>query len=640
MSWKVTIDNGSTFTDGCLLAEDDILSVKVLTTPYDLMSCFAEVFKSLARAAGLANEAELLRRVEEVRYSTTAGTNALLVRKGVRVGVIVDSDAITSVYGLRTSDSQLIDTLLGDRVAGFPSGEMSASGIDRNLLDAVRVLLNKGSQWIAISLSGAAGATAERELKRRYMKLLPGHLLGAVPVLFSRELCADPDDARRTATVLLNSFLHKDMARFLYHGDNWLRERHVAQPLRIMRNDEGCGRVAKTIAVKTLDSGPVGGLLGASALAKPSGFNRALTMDVGGTSTDLGVIENMSPVRETFGAVHGLPMSFSMPALTTVALGGGSIFRVSGGKITIGPDSAGALPGPACFGRGGVEPTLTDAALVAGYLDKGRFADGAIALKSDAAEKTILEKIAKPLALKSALEGASAMIESFANSVADAIRATIVKRGWKASEITLVCYGSSGPMLAYLIAEKAELRHLVIPVECASFSALGVAFGDLSHEYRWLSESDNASSWRNELTALAERAARDSFGEGASSWTTSLSVRDRSGSARTFANIEDAGSALGRLNGTAVVDYRIASKGSTREAIPRPRNKGTGSTRSTTRDALVNGGVRAVEIIGADGLAEGENGHGPCLLESRYWSAVLGSGWKWKTTQYGISLSR
>src|SRR5262249_35023686 len=141
MAWMVTIDNGSTFTDGCLLADGKLSTVKVLTTPYDLMRCFVDVFKGLAREAGLVSESELLRRVEEVRYSTASGTNALLVRKGVRVGVITGAESASDLYGLRRTNTDLVDALVGDRVAAFAPGEAQSAEIEARILGAIRQLL-------------------------------------------------------------------------------------------------------------------------------------------------------------------------------------------------------------------------------------------------------------------------------------------------------------------------------------------------------------------------------------------------------------------------------------------------------------------------------------------------------------------
>src|SRR5947209_13424346 len=155
MAWMVTIDNGSTFTDGCLLADGKLSTVKVLTTPYDLMRCFADVFKSLAREAGLASEGELCRRVEEVRYSTTSGTNALLVQKGVRVGVIVGGNGNQDLYGIRRSNTALVHALVGDRVATYVAVGEDEPG---RILKPIRQLLARGAQWIVVSLPEPAGA--------------------------------------------------------------------------------------------------------------------------------------------------------------------------------------------------------------------------------------------------------------------------------------------------------------------------------------------------------------------------------------------------------------------------------------------------------------------------------------------------
>ena len=644
MAWKVTIDNGSTFTDGCLLTETGALSVKVLTTPYDLMSCFIEVFRALARAAGLPGEAELLRRVGEVRYSTTAGTNALLVRKGVRVGLVVDRDAAAGLYGLRSRAPEMIDTIVGARVVGLqPCGD-DPEELDRALLAAVHELNARGAQSIVVSLSGARGAELERVAKGRYIKLMPGHLLAAFPTLFSRELCADPDDARRTATGLLNAFLHHDMAAFLYHADNWLRERHVEQPLRIMRNDQGCGRVAKTTAVKTLDSGPMGGLLGAAALSRRIGAARVVTMDVGGTSTDFGLVENHRPLTELFGNVHELPLSFSLPALRTAALGGGSIVRVRNGRVQIGPESAGALPGPACFGRGGQEPTLTDAALLAGYLQAQGFAAGALSLQENLAERAILEHVAKPLGLRDARAGAWAVLEAFSLRAGETIGAILKHRQWKPEEVALVCYGGSGPLLACIAAAHAGIRNVVIPPHSSNFSAMGVAFSELAHEYRWIADSVPAGGGASRaLETLRERATRDMFGEGVGSNETTVSIRlHTNGSDRYLDSAENLASLLEGASGTTVLDYRLAKRASAETKpllVQRPRGAGAGGS-GAQREVLVAGERRSVALVAADGVCVGDSGAGPCLLESPYWSAMVPGGWQWTLSEDGFRLAR
>jgi N-methylhydantoinase A len=642
MAWMVTIDNGSTFTDGCLLADGKLTAVKVLTTPYDLMRCFVDVFRALAREAGLPSEGDLLRRVEEVRYSTTSGTNALLVRKGVRVGVITGPEGTADLYGLRGTDPSLIDALVGDRVVGYAVGEGPVRDVDDRILPPMRQLLARGAQWIVVSLPEPWGARGERDFKRSHMRLLPGHLLGSVPVLYSREICADPDDARRTATAVLNGFLHREMARFLYHAEAWVREHHVAQPLRIMRNDGACGRVAKTTAVKTLDSGPMGGLAGAAALAHISGESKLVTLDVGGTSSDIGVIDGDRPAFDLFGSVHGLPLSFSFPQLRTAALGGGSLFRVEEGTIRIGPQSAGALPGPACFGRGGNEATLTDAALIVGYLDAKRFAAGAITLRPELAAKAIEERISKPLGLGDASAGAAAMVEAFADRVAAEVSLVLGRRGWKAADTALVVFGGSGPLVSCFVAERMGLRRVIVPSASSSFSALGVSFSELAHEYRALLSSPVAAdAWGRVVEELRERAQRDMFGEGVEgvACRATMRARDEGGGAEHAASdFREPPESLRAVKGRFALDYRLGLPGSGREEFPRGAGNEARPEHAVERRALVGQEVESVRVVHAGALGGSVNG--PCLLETPFWSAVVPAGWNVAEMGYGLRLNR
>jgi N-methylhydantoinase A/oxoprolinase/acetone carboxylase beta subunit len=638
----VTIDNGSTFTDGCLLADGALTTVKVLTTPYDLMRCFVDVFRALAREAGLPSESELLRRVEEVRYSTTSGTNALLVRKGVRVGLITGPDATAELYGLRLTNAGLVDALVADRVASYAAGESPACDVDDRILPPIRQLLARGAQWIVVSLPEPWGARAERDFKKNHMKLLPGHLLGSVPVLYSREICVDPDDMRRTATAILNGFLHREMARFLYHAEAWVRDRHVAQPLRIMRNDGACGRVAKTIAVKTLDSGPMGGLAGAAALGRISGETKLLTLDVGGTSSDIGVVDGDRPAFDLFGSIHGLPLSFSFPQLRTAALGGGSLFRVENGRMRIGPESAGALPGPACFGRGGNEATLTDAALIAGYLDAGRFAAGAIALRGELAAEAIEQRIAKPLRLDGAIAGAAAMIEAFADRLAEEVAVVLGGRGWKPADTALAVFGGSGPLLSCLVAERLDLRRVIVPPASSSFSALGVGFSELAHEYRALVAGPVAGdAWRTVIDELGGRAERDMFGEGVDRGDCRVELRARDENGReehALCDSREPPESLRAIKGRFALDYRLGVLGSGHAEFPRWAGGGARGETGAERRALFGGDTRKVKVLHASAL--GGTVEGPCLLETPFWSAVVPAGWKVTEMEYGLRLNR
>lgn len=643
MAWQVTIDNGSTFTDGCLITESGMWSVKVLTTPYDLMRCFTGVFRALAEASGVGGEAELLKRVAEVRYSTTAGTNALLVKRGARVGMVTSPEAERDAYGLRELAPELVESIVGDRVRGLQMGNGSAETQDRLITTTLRELLGRGAEWIVVSFPDPWGRQAEVEFKRRYMRLFPGHLLGSIPILFSRELCEDPDDRRRTATALLNAFLHRETARFLYHADRWTQERHVYAPLHVMRNDWGCGRVAKTTGVKTLDSGPVGGLSSAGLLARLVGQKKVVTVDVGGTSADIGLVENFVPKTELFGQVHGLPLAFSFPKLRTAALGGGSIFTVSERNFKIGPESAGALPGPVCFGRGGEQPTLTDAALLAGFIDATTFAGGQFRLNPELADAAITKKIAEPLGLNGASAGASAMIETFAERLANEIGTVIKHAGWEPHQTTLLLYGGSGPLLATLVGDRLGVGEVLIPHAAASFSALGVAFCELAHGYRAIVPADVTQETLDGeiLPDLERRAKRDMFGEGVAEADCAAQLRLWQGGEMSAAQDAGAGALKlkrGGAKGPVVVDLRLSKRGSGLQAFPAGHKAPRQSALQAKRRVLLKGEPYSVQVMDVAGIAPGASGEGPCVIEAGYWSSVIVPKWKWSMAEWGFRI--
>ena len=248
-------------------------------------------------------------------------------------------------------------------------------------------------------MSGADGPKDEARVKELLLRLYPRHLLGAVPLLFSWELVADPDDIRRTWSGLLNAFLHPAMERFLFNADRRLRDARARQPLRIFRNDGASSRVSKSAALKTYSSGPRGGLEGTRALAAHYGLRHLVMLDVGGTTTDIGVVSDGAIHVDRRGAIEHAPSSLELAAITSYGVGGSSVFRVVDGRLRVGPDSVGAAPGPACFGLGGDQPTITDVLLLAGLLDPATYLGGTLPLYPDRGAKVIEDKIAGPLGI-------------------------------------------------------------------------------------------------------------------------------------------------------------------------------------------------------------------------------------------------
>ena len=321
-----------------------------------------------------------------------------------------------------------------------------------------------------------------------------------MPLLFSWELVADPDDVRRTWSSLLNAFLHPAMELFLFNADKRLRDARARQPLRIFRNDGGSSRVSKSAALKTYSSGPRGGLEGTRALAHHYGLRHVVMVDVGGTTTDIGVVTDGAIRVDRRGLIDQAPSSLELAAITSYGIGGSSVFRVAGGQIRVGPDSVGAAPGPACFGLGGDEATITDVLLLTGLLDPATYLEGTLALHPDRSARAIERKIAEPLGI-SVDEALRRMQDAHAGAIAEALAATTAV----AEDTVIAAFGGAGPMTVCAAARKAGARHVLVPRMAAVFSAFGIGFSDLSQRYEQpLPAADHAT-----IDAVSERLLHD-----------------------------------------------------------------------------------------------------------------------------------
>src|SRR5476649_1397841 len=355
MERLINIDNGGTLTDIVVGSGTDFTFTKTLTTPVDLSQClFDGMTKASAELYGEADLAKLLHSTRHIRYSSTQGTNALIERDGPLIGLITDDPHL--VDELRASDESelLFDDLVGDRVGLLPK-----EGADDELRTALVAEMNRLTTAGAERLIVAA-ASLEREhlYKRAMLKNFPRHLLGSVPVLFSWEFATDTVRSRHIWSGILNSFLHPTVERFLYNAEDRLRAHKIKNPLLIYRNDGASSRVAKSVALKTYSSGPRGGLEGTRALAEAYGLKNVLMIDVGGTTTDVGVVNNSTISTDRHGSVKGVSISYEMSNVHSTGVGGSSVIAVANGQITVGPESVGAAPGPACFGFGGTRATI------------------------------------------------------------------------------------------------------------------------------------------------------------------------------------------------------------------------------------------------------------------------------------------
>jgi N-methylhydantoinase A/oxoprolinase/acetone carboxylase beta subunit len=628
MGILVNIDNGGTFTDVCVTDGDRVVHAKTPTTPHDLNRCFVDGLRAVSdRLYGEEDLARLLRETDHLRYSTTSGTNAVVERTGAPLALLVDSGAEDDVYGMSgVVEADLWQAMVPHRPVGIVVGPDGSVDIEA-FTAAVNAILETNADRIVIALRSAA---AERAIKNLLLERYPRHLLGAIPFTLSHDLVQDPDDARRTLTAVVNSYLHPGMEHFLYGAEKASKSNGLVRPLLIFRNDGDSARVAKTTAVKTWGSGPRGGLEGLLAYAAQYDSNVLVGMDVGGTTTDMSIIVDKQLRVLANGHVGSAQISLPVPELNSVGLAGSSVVGVIDGEIRIGPRSVGAAPGPACFARGGTDATVTDALLLTGVLDADRYLGGELKLDIARAERALTTHVGEPLGI-SALDAAVAVLRAFVEQEGAAIRDVIAASGRDATEATLLAFGGAGPVLASGIAAAAGVPRVIIPHLSAVFSAFGIGFSGLAHEYSTPLTADGLDSARE---ALLSRARRDMFGEGVAPEECTFETRIRSvadgvvrDSVWENGNQPEGDHLVVRASHPLPVFELIAD-----------RAEGALSAAPDGHRSLTFGGGGApgangeVPLYDADKLSPAEGADGPALIAGDYLTCLIEPGWSFRVS--------
>jgi N-methylhydantoinase A/oxoprolinase/acetone carboxylase beta subunit len=635
MGKLINIDNGGTLTDVCVIDGDKVFRANTLTTPHDLSRCF---FDGLAKASkavyGKEDLTSLITSTDHIRYSTTQGTNALVERKGPRLGLILTGSLTSEAVSASGRGAEVFDALVGSRSAKL---DLKLSGTDFEIaaVRAVNQLSSAGANRIVVAHGGADRAEHETRIKNLLLRKFPQHLLGAVPILYSHEVVEDQDDVRRTWTALFNAFLHPAMERFLYNAEHKLRTNKSQKPLLIFRNDGNSARVAKTIALKTYSSGPRGGMEGSRAVAQHYGFKHLLTMDVGGTTTDIGEVREGEVRSHLRGQVENVDVSFALSDIHSVGVGGSSIIKVVDGKIKVGPQSVGSAPGPACFGLGGTEATITDAFLVLGLLDPQSFFGGDLKLDVERARNVVQERIAKPLNLS--IEAAAAQME---NAWVQKVAISLKEFTRIDQQAVLAAFGGAGPFVVCRIAEAAGIQRVLIPSLAAVFSAFGLGFSDIGHTYEAPLNAKNAASLKDARTELENQAMRGMYAEGfdikeceqeAHLLISAKGVDER----RPLAN----GSLPKDLPKDAVLSLALSAT----RRLPKPQLKGQFGAK---RNEAVAHGTRTVAgqslpLYRVEDQKAGAAAQGPAILEEPYFTGRIDAGWRFEINDSGdILLSR
>ena len=635
MGKLINIDNCGTLTDICVIDGDQVHRTKTLTTPHDLSRC---IFDGLTKASkaiyGKEDLIALITSTDHIRYSTTQGTNALVERKGPRLGIVLTGGLTAAALKADGNSAELLDAVMGDRVTTLDL-KLKDGDFDMAAIKAINGLSSAGANRIVVAHGGADRSEQETRVKNLLLRKFPQHLLGAVPILYTHEVVEDDNDVRRTWTAIFNAFLHPAMERFLYNAEHKLRTNKAQNPLLIFRNDGNSARVAKTIALKTYSSGPRGGMEGAKAIAAHYGFKHLVSMDVGGTTTDIGEVRDGSVRTESRGHVEGVQVSFPLSDVHSVGVGGSSIVKVVDGHIKVGPQSVGSAPGPACFGLGGTEATITDAFLVLGLLDPASFFGGDLNIDLERARGVVQEKVGKPLNL-SMEAAAAAMEKAWVEKVAISLKEfTKIEK-----DTVLAAFGGAGPFVVCKVAEAAGISRVLIPGLAAVFSAYGLGFSDIGHRYEAPLRQRDAGGLKACLDELSEQADRGMYAEGfvAGEYETeaTLLVTSKNGDERRpLTN--------GALPAGLPSDALLSVSLSTTKRLPRPQLKGSFSKKKVEAASVsarkVSGEelpLYKVEDQKADAAAAG-----PAVLEESYFTGRIDAGWRFEINESGdVLLSR
>jgi N-methylhydantoinase A/acetophenone carboxylase len=522
MTNTISIDAGGTFTDGYLTRGDRSRSVKVPTTPHDLTECFVDCIEKGATAFDL-DVRTLLAETDVLRLATTFGTNAIIERSGPKLGVLVTEGNEETLYGEGSVDVPIVEREMiegvDERVT--PDGAVEA-GIDQeSVLESVRTLVGRGARIIVVSLRNAAVNDAnERAVADAIEERYPEHYLRSVPVQRATQITDLPDDRRRTTAAVVNAYLHPELAKHLYKAEDRVRDRGYRNPLLAVHSDGGTSRIAKTKAINTYSSGPSAGLVGTADVSSLYGFDTVLTTDMGGTSVDAGLVSDGEYAFEMSPEVEGIEVAVPMLRMNSIGAGGGSIAWVEDGDLRIGPDSAGARPGPACYGLGGEEPTVTDADLVLGYLNPDYFLGGEQDLDADAARDALEAGVADPLGVD--VETAARQIkETVDRKTGTRLASLVTEQGIETDAVdTLFSFGGAGPLHAVGFAETMGVDTVVTFPFGSVFNAFGAGTMDVVHRYtasvneRAAAVDPGADRYAELVAELEDQAVRDIRGEG------------------------------------------------------------------------------------------------------------------------------
>ena len=669
---RIGIDIGGTFTDLVLDVDGTRTTAKVLTTPRAPEQAVLQGLEELLGRVGRDPWA-----VDLIVHGTTLATNAVIERKGAKTALIATRGFRDTIEIADEGRFDQYDVFiekprpLVPRELRFTVPErVDARGQVRLPLDEAAVrevaqaLRRLEVESVAVAFMHAfAAPDHEARVRDLLQETMP-----EIAVSLSSEVCPEIREYERTSTTCANAYVQPLMAGYLGRLEGALAERGFRAPVYLMTSGGGLTTIAtaRRFPIRLVESGPAGGAILAAHLARELDAARVLSFDMGGTTAKLCLIDDFKPLAARtfevdrsarFMKGSGLPLRIPVIEMVEIGAGGGSIARVDElARVTVGPDSAGADPGPVAYGRGGAEPAVTDADLVLGRLDAERFAGGRMRLDATAAARALESAVGGPLGLD-AEAAAHAVAEIVDENMANASRVHAVESGADVAGYTMIAFGGAAPVHACRVAEKLGVRRLVVPADAGVGSAVGFLLAPIAYEvvrsqYMRLDpfETDAANRLLDAMTAEAETVVRE--GAGALPLETTrlaymryvgqghevpvelpdrpftaadaglLRERFEAAYARLFARtIPEGGIEILTWSVTLAtrVDAPAATIDSPALAGPAP----SGSRRLSRRD-----GASEVPVYRRDALVPGAVVDGPCMIEEATTTTVVGDGWR------------
>jgi N-methylhydantoinase A/acetophenone carboxylase len=701
----ISIDVGGTFTDCYVTYDGQVSWGKAATTPDDLSRGFLNALLDACKLLGI-DVGKMLSATDILRYSTTVALNALLQRNGPRLGLITTrghedmlfigngrawGDGLPIAEQRKVAQARMPEGLVArDMVVGLRErvdsfGKVIRPLDENDVLEALQYLVDHGVQGIVVALLwSSANSDHERKVREIIREEYPDVYLGNIPVLLSSDIVPKWREYTRTTTSLLTGFLHTELTNQLLGIGDRLRDGGYKKPLQMVQNTGGVAKLSRTRVVDTYQSGPVAGIMGGAYRCRSLGIENAVCTDMGGTSFDLGLIVRGRPrFYSVRPVIDRWAVDLPLLEVKSIGAGGGSIAWLNtafGNRLEVGPQSAGSMPGPACYGMGGTKPTVTDADVVLGYVPPDNFLGGQMKLEPERSVEAIRRYIAKPAGLT--VEQAAYSIKRVVDGkMGMEIFREVVLKGFDPREFALFAYGGAGPTHCCGYAEALGIRRILLFSESSVFCAYGASTLDVTHVYErarpmplydpmtasYLSDID---AFNRTVEGLESDLRRDMLAEGLdlSGMQLALELELRYGSSPVTQRIRckglrlrdlesvrelyqefrehlmalslgiDLPEALVRIE-TFVLHGSIPTPGrptATRSATATPRRKQPPPI--GYRDAIWDAQLQRVKtpVFAVGGLSEGDVITGPAIGEARDTTYVIAPGWRMQVLQDGV----